>query len=414
MLVKPSLDEGGAEGGEQRGATQAREIGNGVKMRDLIFVSLEDWDDVWRRNQFLCAALAGRFPEIKILFVGLPRNVSNNIRRGDFAALGREATTRLADYPNITVTHALKLLPDSITAGRLINEAAARKHVRGMAARLGMQSPLLWLNPYSAAHMPGRMNERAVIYDITDDWPAAPSFSERERKLITEQDRNLCEHADLVIVCSESLEASRRGHSRDVLLLPNGVDYERYSGIPESTQPGEWPGPVFGYTGTIHGDRFDVELAAGLAAAFPEGSVVLVGPDYLKAAEKEKLANYRNIHITGAVPHARIPEVMGQFDVCIVPHVETKFTNSLNPLKLWEYLASGKPVVSTNVAGFNSYPQFCRIASGVGAFTEACRQALQEKGARRAARRAEARKHGWEQRVDVLLETLSSKGLIQS
>jgi glycosyltransferase involved in cell wall biosynthesis len=296
----------------------------------------------------------------------------------------------------------------------LINEAMARKHVRGMAARLGMKNPLLWLNPYSAAHMPGTMNERAVIYDITDDWPVAPSFGERERKLIIEQDRYLCERADLVIVCSESLEASRRSHSREVLLLPNGVDCERYTGIPETTQPGKWPGPVFGYTGTIHGDRFDIDLAAGLAAAFPEGSVVLVGPDYLKPAEKEKLARWKNIHITGPVPYPRIPEAMAQFDVCIVPHVETKFTNSLNPLKLWEYLASGKPVVSTNVAGFNSYPQFCSIASGVEAFTQACGEALKENGARRAGRQAEARKHGWEQRVDVLLEKLSSKGLIQS
>jgi len=56
-------------------------------MRDLIFVSLEDWDEVWRRNQFLCAALARRFPEMKILFVGLPRNVSHGLRHGKLAEL---------------------------------------------------------------------------------------------------------------------------------------------------------------------------------------------------------------------------------------------------------------------------------------------------------------------------------------
>jgi len=414
MLVKPTLDESEVEIGEQRGAMPANRIGNGVKMRDLIFVSLEDWDDVWRRNQFLCAALARRFPEIKILFVGLPRNVSNDLRRGNLRALRNEATTRLADFPNITVTHALKLLPDSITAGRLINQAMARNHVWQTAAKLGMRNPLLWLNPHSAVHMAGTMNERAVIYDITDDWAMAPSFSERDRKLIVEQDRALCERADLVIVCSESLEASRRGRCKDLLLLKNGVDNEQYAGIPDSPQRGKWPGPVFGYTGTIHGDRFDVDLVAALAAAFPEGSVVLVGPDHLKANERGKLAAYRNVHITGPVAYAQIPAVMSHFDVCIVPHVETKFTNSLNPLKLWEYLASGKPVVSTNVAGFNSYPQFCRIASGVDAFAQACREALEEGGSRRAGRRAEARKHGWEQRVDALIGTLLSKGLIQA
>jgi len=414
MLVKETLDEGGMNSANAGGAVQVAQAEVRVKMRDLIFVSLEDWDDVWRRNQFVCAALARRFPEIKILFVGLPRNVTNDLRRGNLGALRREATRQLTDYPNITVTHALKLFPDSIPAGRLINQAMARKHVRETAAKLGMKNPLLWLNPHSAVHMTGTMNERAVIYDITDDWAMAPSFSERDRKLIVEQDRELCQRADLVIVCSESLEASRRGRCKDLLLLQNGVDNARYAGIPEIPLRGKWPAPVLGYTGTIHGDRFDVDLVSALAAAFPEGSVVLVGPDHLKPDEKEKLSAHRNVHITGPIAYPQIPAVMSHFDVCIVPHVETKFTNSLNPLKLWEYLASGKPVVSTNVAGFSNYPQFCRIASGAGPFAEACREALQESGVRRGARRAEARKHGWEQRVDVLLETLSSKGLIQT
>src|ERR1700678_3099611 len=170
MLVKLTSDEAMVDGVARPG----ERIGGGVKMRDLIFVSLEDWDDVWRRNQFLCAALARRFPEIKILFVGLPRNVSNDLRRGNLRALRNEATTRLADFPNITVTHALKLLPDSINAGRSINQAMVRNHVRHTAEKLGMRNPLLWLNPHSAVHMAGTMNERAVIYDITDDWAMAP------------------------------------------------------------------------------------------------------------------------------------------------------------------------------------------------------------------------------------------------
>jgi len=383
-------------------------------MYDLIFVSLEDWDEVWRRNQFLCASLARRFPAMKILFAGLPRNVSHNLRHGNLRALWGKATRTLPDFPNITVTHALKLFPDSIPLGRRINERMARRHIRRAARGLGMTDPLLWLNPHSALHMAGAMDESAVIYDITDDWAMAPSFSERDRQLIIEQDQALCRRADLVVVCSEALEASRRARCRDLLHLPNGVENTRYAAIPDATQPGRWPGPVFGYTGTIHADRFDVDLVAGLAGSFPQGSIVLVGPDHLKREEKEKLAARGNIHITGPVPYAEIPEVMAHFDVCIVPHVETKFTNSLNPLKLWEYLASGKPVVSTNVAGFSDYPQFCRIASGGDAFAQACREALGENGAHRAERRAEAGKHSWDQRVDVLVQTLSSKGLIKA
>jgi len=383
-----------------------------VKMRELIFVSLENWDEVWRRNQPICAALVRRFPDIKILFVGLPRNVSHDLRHGSLRALRTRATWTVPDYPNITVTRALKLCPDSIPTGRRFNEAMTRRHVSRIARGLGFTDPLLWLNPHSAVHMAGAMNEKAVIYDITDDWAMAPSFSERDRKLIVAQDRALCLRADLTVVCSDVLEKSRQGRCKDLLLVQNGVECEHYAAIPDKTQPGPWPGPVLGYTGTIHGDRFDVDLVAGLAAAFSRGSIVLVGPDHLTKSEKEKLAPHSNIHITGPVAYARIAEVMAQFDICIVPHVENKFTNSLNPLKLWEYLAAGKPIVSTNVSGFSSYPQFCRIASGTDPFIQACHEALAEDGTLRSDRRAEALKHSWDQRVELLIERLSEKGLI--
>jgi teichuronic acid biosynthesis glycosyltransferase TuaH len=378
---------------------------------DIIFVSLENWDEVWRRNQFLCAALAKRFPQMKILFVGLPRNVSYHLRHGSLGALRGKATYQVSGFQNITTTHALKLFPDSIIAGQRFNGLMARKHIRSVASSLGMRNPILWLNPHSAVHMAGKMNECAVIYDITDDWAMAPSFFERERKLIIEQDRSLCAQADLVIVCSEALEESRRTACKRLLLLPNGVDSAHYASIPIRSEKNRWEHPVFGYTGTIHADRFDVELVAGVARSFPEGSIVLVGPNHLTAAEMDKLALHKNIHITGPVSYSQIPEVMSQFDVCIVPHVETKFTNSLNPLKLWEYLAAGKPIVSTNVAGFRSYPHLCRIATGVDAFVQECRKALEENGANQSERRAEAQKHSWDQRVEVLLNTMA--GLVR-
>lgn len=114
----------------------------------------------------------------------------------------------------------------------------------------------------------------------------------------------------------------------------------------------------------------------------------------------------------GAVPYARIPEAMAQFDVCIVPHVETVFTESLNPIKLWEYLAAGKPIVSTNIAGFRDYACFCRIASGSKAFVAACRAALDESDDRSSERIAEARLHTWDARVDALLGECAELGWI--
>lgn len=375
-------------------------------MRDIIFVSLEDWDEVWRRNQFLCATLAQRYPDRKILFVGLAFNVSHHLLHGSVQKLRGPITWSVPGFPNITVTHPVKLFPDSWSFGRKINEWMARFQIRRLARRLGMKDAILWLNPLSSLHMARRMGEHGVIYDITDDWTLQPSLSPSERRYAEEQDRALCERADAVIVCSEALLKSRRPLSRRIALIPNGVDVRHYEKVLTRPESRSWSAPVFGYTGTLHSERTDARLIISLARAFPNGSVVLIGPDHWTSADRKLLASERNIHMPGAVPYAKIPEVMTQFDVCIVPHVETKFTESLNPIKLWEYLAGGKPVVAANIAGFRDYPQLCRIASGPEAFISACRAALSEQDNLSSKRIAEARHHTWDARVDALLALL--------
>jgi len=255
------------------------------------------------------------------------------------------------------------------------------------------------------------MGESAVVYDITDDWALVPSFSEKERNLIARQDRRLCARADLVIVCSEALERSRIPRSKRVLLLPNGVDAAHYAGVMRGANANGLPRPVFGYTGTLHRDRIDAGLLVRLARSFPEGSVVLVGPDHLDPRTRTALAAEKNMHLAGPAPYAEIPGKMAGFDVCIVPHVMTPFTESLNPIKLWEYLASGKPVVSTNVAGFRDYSNLCHVAGEPEGFIAACRAAIGENGSRSVDRMAAARRNSWDSRLDTLLEALRPLGM---
>lgn len=381
-------------------------------MRDLIFISLETWDEVWRRNQFLCAGLARRFPAMKILFVEPPRDVSHHLKKRSLAPLRESATRTLPDFPNIIITKPLKLLPNSLASGQRVNQKLARQHLRSESKRLKMQQPLLWINPHGDGHLAGQLGESAVIYDITDDWTQFGSAYERETTIA--QDEYLCRRADLTIVCSQSLFDSRRERSRKILHLPNGVHLEHYQNLERHTQfQKRWPTPVFGYTGTLHPERTDAALMTHVARAFPEGSVVLVGPEHYDAATHEQWHECGNIHRIGAVPYAEIPQYMAAFDVCMVPHCETAFTQSLNPIKLWEYLTSGKPVASTNVAGFRDFSTLCHIGSGKDDFLAACRAALAEKDdANRASKRREiAKDHSWDARLDELvgaLETLPS------
>ena len=375
-------------------------------MTDLIFVSLEDWDDIWRRNQFVVAGLARRYPAAKILFVGLSRDFSNRIRRGRLFTSDGEVTTTVPGLPNVTVTKPLKLLPNTLKWGRWLNERLMRRHVRKAAARLGMRRPLLWLNPQNAVHMVGRMGESATIYDITDDWTTLSQPDAVTRRVIAD-DAQLCRVAQATIVCSQRLFDMKRALTDRLHLIPNGVDAEHYASVTDRTlalpvEAQSWPRPVLGYTGTIHPDRVDVNLIQSVATRLTSGCIALVGPTALSTDDRARLTATGKVFLTGPVPYQRIPEYMRAFDVCITPHRVTPFTESLNPIKLWEYLAAGKPIVATDVAGFRDYPELVSIARDADEFLQATRAATDENPDKVRARRAEARRHSWASRLDAI------------
>jgi len=374
-------------------------------MTDLIFLSLENWDDHWRRNQFVCAELARRHPDKQILFVALPRDVSNRLRRAKFSELIRKTTYRAPGFDNITITHPLKLFPNSLPLGRRWNDRLYRRHIRRLARQLKLNSPLLWINAHWAHHCVGRLHESAVVYDITDDWTTITQ-SASMRRLTLEQDNSLVQSADAVIVCSQQLYDLKKSFCTYLYTIPNGVDADHYKKVldgPSFPLPiaNLWQHPILGYTGTIHPDRVDVDLLSSLSENFPGATLVLVGPNHLSPGDMAKL-DRPNVVFTGPVPYDDIPRFMQHFDVSIAPHRVTPFTESLNPIKLWEYLAAGKPIVSTPIAGFRDYPAWVRLASDAPTFLAAIKDALTEDRATQIQRRLEVQSHSWKSRVDSI------------
>jgi glycosyltransferase involved in cell wall biosynthesis len=136
--------------------------------------------------------------------------------------------------------------------------------------------------------------------------------------------------------------------------------------------------------------------------------LVLVGPDHLSTSDQRRLDACGNVHRIGPIPYDQVPDYMRAFDVSIVPHLVTPFTESLNPIKLWEYLAAGKPIVSTNVAGFRNYPSHVRIAANAEEFLREVAGALSEDSDRAEARQSEARANSWDSRISEVMRVIAS------
>lgn len=378
-------------------------------MRDVIFISLENWDGVWRRNQFLCAEWLRRYPGMRLLFVGRSRDVSHAVRKRRWDGVRQEAFRTCPEFPGLTLFNPLKLLPNSISACRRFNTAHLEVQLRSAARTAGLRYPLLWINDHHAASLAGRLQERAVVYDITDDWTLMPAIGSAERKRICEADASLCAQADLVVVCSAALEKARRSLCRRIVRVPNGVDAAHYASCRASRNaPGD--APVFGYVGSLHGDRLDLDLIGALATAWRSGKIVLCGPNFLTPLECERLRNYPNVEISPAVHYNEVPSVIAGFDVCILPHRCSPFTESLNPIKLWEYLASGKPVAATPVAGFREFGHLCNLGAGSKGFLAAAASALSEEPFKALARVREAEANSWQKRSEQIVEVFRQQG----
>jgi len=315
---------------------------------DLVVLSLEAWDQVWRRNQHLVAGLLRDDPDLRVLFVEPAADPLYELvsRRRPRAGRGLRSLVLDGVAPErLWAFQPTKLLPRRLARNHDVRAARA---VRRVARRLGFRAPLLWVNdPAGAALL--ELTDWPALYDITDDWLEAERTPAEHARLVRDE-ALLMDRAAEVVVCSPGL-ARTKGAGRPVTLIPNAVDVAAYR-IPRG-RPSDLPaGPVALYLGTVHPARVDLDLCVATATALRDrGRLVLVGPAPLGPGDAARLAG-TGVVLLGPRHRDDVPAYLQHADVLVVPHVVTPFTDSLDPIKLYEYRAVGRPVVSTPVAGF--------------------------------------------------------------
>lgn len=345
-------------------------------MTDLVVISLETWDAVWRRNQYMVTELLRADSALRVLFVEPAADPLFQASRRRFPRPGRglRAGPPLEGVApgRLSLFEPTKALPRRLD--RRVDERLARSTERA-ARRLGLRAPVLWVNDPSGARMLTRTDWPA-LYDVTDDWLAADRTPDEHDRLVADEDL-LLDRCVEVVVCSPGL-ATSKGARRDVVLVTNGVDLDRYR--EPRDRPADLPaGPVALYLGTVHPDRFDLDLLERTAHELAgEARVVLVGPVVdVDRATVDRL-DRAGVVMLGSRPFVVVPAYLQHADVLLVPHVVSAFTESLDPIKAYEYLATGRPVVSTPVAGFRDLaaPQVRVVDSD--AFPAGVRAALRE------------------------------------
>jgi glycosyltransferase involved in cell wall biosynthesis len=332
--------------------------------RPLIVHSHLRWDFVWQRPQQIFSRLATRHP---ILFTEEPMLIDG-------------PATLVVTEPHPNVLRAVPMLTrgahadvDQQWAAVLPMLREALEHHPLLAGRFG--SAVQWFySPMTAPHFLGQFDAACVVYDCMDELAnfrfAPADIGRRERMLL--------ERADVVFTGGYRLYEAKAQYHDNVHFFGCGVDVAHYgkARLEQTEVPPELaqlPGPVFGYFGVID-ERIDYELIDRLAQEFPAASIAMVGP--LAKVERESLPTRPNIHWLGQRSYDDLPALVKAFDVCLMPFALNEATRFINPTKTLEYMAAGKPIVSTAVPDvMRNFTPIVEVALDHDAFVDAVEQA---------------------------------------
>jgi glycosyltransferase involved in cell wall biosynthesis len=254
-------------------------------------------------------------------------------------------------------------------------------------------------HPRLLAELEGGARAAAVVYDAIDLWEGSLGAGWYDAAA----EAAAVARADVLVASSELLRAALGERSgRSVTLIPNAVDLGLFDPSIPRERPGDVrPGrPTVLYVGALWGEWVDLELVVGLARALPSAQVHLLGP-----AGTRRLPPLANLHVLGPRPQNEVPAYVAAADVAIIPFAPTRLAHAVSPLKLFEYLAMGVPVVSTDLAGVAELAALpdVHVASDLAGFVAAV--AAARRAPLSAAELSERmRAHGWAARVDRLLD----------
>lgn len=317
--------------------------------------------------------------------------------------------------PNITVYSLPPVLP-FFNKFRFINRWNQKRmaaYVRKKMKEHGFEKPILWVYSPVTVDAVDRIAHQALVYDCVDRHSAYGGMMNPE--LVDAEELELAAKCDMVFATAAPLAERLKNANPKATFIPNGADFERFyrasfpQRVPEEIE--RIPHPIFGFVGALQ-PCIEYDYVAYAAKCHPEWSFVWIGGEKT-GANLEELRTLPNCHFLGIKPNEQLPQYLAHFDVCLNLFASGKLSKDVSPLKFYEYLATGKPIVSTRQPDqILQYAPLIHIADSAEDFVTQCIHALDDKQPERAeARIEEGRKSSWDARVREICAVLQKEGI---
>ncbi len=245
---------------------------------------------------------------------------------------------------------------------------------------------------------------KRTVYDCVDKHSAYPGMI--DPKVVDEMEEDLARTVGTVFSTAQGLYDKLQVFNQNAYLIPNGCNFELFNKVSDMMKQSDKT--VFGFIGMLQ-ECTDFNCLEAVAKEFPEAEIQLIGKK-LPGVDLSSLEKYENINFVGLLPQEELPERIRDFDVCLNIFRNDDLSQDVSPLKFYEYLATGKPIVSTPVPlQVRDYDSCIYIAETPEEFADKCKEALAETifSPKRAERLEEAKKCSWDERVKSMRKILS-------
>lgn len=382
-------------------------------MKEIVCLSTSPWYPIPTRKQ----QVMRRLRDARVLYFDPPvtwiaplRDPAAKPKLKAYRAAGEQVCGHVTAY-------ALPPVWPFFNKYRAVNRRNQKKIsacVRARMAEAGFEKPVLWCYSPVSADVVDRIPHSALVYDCVDRHSAYGGLM--DPALVDAMELELAGKADMVFATAESLAERLRTVNPRAMFLPNGANYELFR---HAAEPGEVPedmkglhGPVFGFVGALQ-ECIEYNFAASAARARPAWNFVFIGREN-PGVDLSGLRGLPNVHFLGLKPHDQLPRYIARFDACLNLFASSALSKDVSPLKFYEYLATGKPIVSTPQPDqILQFAPLLHIARTADEFIAACEEALEDTGPERmAARMEEGRKSSWDARVEEMERVLGEMGIL--
>lgn len=381
-----------------------------VSGKDFLIFSTQDWDALPTRKHRFARGWAENgnrvlYVEQQMHWAGWLVDLRHQLSR-----VWRWLKGPRQVAPNLWIATLPIVLPffQMSQAINWLNNVILLPILRRWQRRLGFKHPILWTYTPHSGNFIDRLGEQAAVYECVDDFTSSRGLV--SPKVIARLEQQVIDKVDVLIVTAPALVKSKGANAKRVELVPNGVDADHFAlasdpATETASAIADLPHPIIGFLGSMN-YWIDTDLLSQIARKHPEWTVAHVGPRDLLAntAPLDGLPNYAAI---GRVPYDSVPTYVKAFDVCVNPYVLDGVAEHCSPLKLYEYVATGKHVVSVDMPEAHTFEGLISIAHNTNEFIAMVEDSVSHDDGLSKKRQSAAQNHTWGMRFERVVSIVA-------